>query len=323
MTNGTRRRRRDGFALMAALWLIVIVGVTGYELSVRSRIGRLAVANALEKAQADAAADAALETVRGALEHRLAHPLDSRMASTLDARIDPWGTLSFIGADTITLGDERAIAHAYDAGARVQVNRATEADIRRLLQALRIDAGDADRIAQRMLDWRDPDNFRRARGAERDDYLRAGARALPSNAEFSRIDELRDLDGMTPDLYRRIAPYVTVFGTGQVNVNTASAVILRSLPGLGDEAIALIVRTQEAARPLRSLEELSQRLSSGAGQSLVDATAELLPRITFETREVVVESEGWLDGSPVRSRGEAVYVRGGDALFTTWRRVGP
>ena len=60
-------RRRSGFALMAALWLVVLVGVTGYELSVRSRARRLAVANALETVQANAAAEAALETADAGL----------------------------------------------------------------------------------------------------------------------------------------------------------------------------------------------------------------------------------------------------------------
>ena len=91
MMRAHARTRRDGFALMAALWLVVIVGVTGYELSVRSRVRRLAVANSLEKVAADAAADAALETVRAALENRLAHPLDARSRTLADATLDPWG----------------------------------------------------------------------------------------------------------------------------------------------------------------------------------------------------------------------------------------
>lgn len=317
-----RRARRDGFALMAALWLVVLVGVTGYELSVQSRTRRLAVANSLEKTQADAAADAALETVRAKLENRLAHPLDARRRALADATRDPWGDLRFIGSDTIPLGDERAAARAYDAGSRLQINRASEGDVRRLLIGLRLDAGAADRLAQRIMDWRDRDTFRRARGAERDDYLRAGARTLPRDAEFARITELRDVDGMTPELYARIAPHVTVLGTGQISINSASRPVLASLPGLGDEAIALILRAQDTDRPLRSLEELTQRLSPGARESLVDAGSELMQRITFETREVVVESEGWLDGSPMRTKAEALYARGGDALFSVWRRVG-
>ena len=316
------RARRNGFALMAALWLVVIVGVTGYELSVRSRVRRLAVANALERVAADAAADGALETVRAALENRLAHPLDARSRSLADATLDPWGDLGFLRGDTLHLGDERAWARGYDASTRLNLNRATESDIRRLLAALPLDASEADRLAQRIMDWRDADSFRRSRGMEHDDYLRNGARVLPANAEFGQVAELRDVDGVTAELYARFAKYFTVSGTGQVNLNAAPRVVLASLPGLGDEAIAMILRARQGSRPMRSMEELTQRLSAGGRAAIAEAGNELSGRVTFDTREVVVAGEGWLDGSPLRSPAEAVFARGGDALFTVWRRVG-
>ena len=307
---------------MAALWLVVLVGATGYELSVHSRIRRLAVANSLETTQAHAAAEAGLETIRAALEHRLAYPLAERTQRLADASLDPLGDLSFIRADTIHLGDERVVARAYDAGARLQINRASEDDIRRLLIALPLDAGEADRLAQRILDWRDADDLRRSRGAERDDYLRAGARELPSNADFVHLSELRNVDGMSDEIYARIAPFLSVRGSGQVNVNTAPLVVLRSLPALGEEAINVLLRARQSDHPVRSLEELAQRISSGARAALVDATPELSSRVTFTTREVVVVSEGWVDGSAIRVRAGALYERTGDALITAWRRVG-
>src|SRR3954469_17550887 len=100
---GSLDRKRRGFALMAALWLVVLVGVTGYELSIRSRSRRLAVANALEATQANAAADAALETARAMLENRLAHPLDSRSRPVADAASDPWSDLALARDDTLKL----------------------------------------------------------------------------------------------------------------------------------------------------------------------------------------------------------------------------
>ncbi len=307
---------------MAALWLVVIIGATGYELSVRSRVRRLAVANALEATAATAAADAALETVRAALENRLAHPLDANTRTIADATFDPWGDLRFIRTDTIDMGDERAAARVYDAGTRLQINRATDDDFRRLFVALRIDAGEADRLSQRILDWRDRDQFRRARGAERDEYLRVRARVLPRDADFVRVDELRDVEGITAELYTRIAPFLTVYGTGQINLNTAPEQVLASLPGLGGESIALILRAQASRRPFHNLDEVTRALSPGARSAIVDADSELLRRVTFDAREIVVEATGWLNGSPVRCDAEAFYVKGGDAMFVVSRRMG-
>ena len=306
---------------MAALWLVVIVGVTGYELSVRSRSRRLAVANTLERVAADAAAEGGLETARAALQNRLAHPLDGRTRSLSAATLDPWSDLTFVARDTVHMGDERATVLAYDAGTRLQLNKATEGDVRRLLGALRIDAGVADRLAQRIMDWRDADSFRRARGMERDDYLRAGARMLPSNSDFTDVAELRDVDGMTGELYARVRELLTMFGTGQVNFNTAPRAVLASLPGMGEEAVSIVLRAQESHTPLRSLDEVLNRLSPGARTLIAERGGELAQRAAFETREVVVEASGWVEGSPVQSHTRAVYVRGGDAFFTTWHQV--
>jgi general secretion pathway protein K len=317
------KRERSGFALMAALWLVVLVGVTGYELSVRSRSHRLAVANSLEQASAEAAADGAIETLRGELALRLARPAEAQINSGTRTPIDPWFDLALVDTDTISFGDARAVARLYDAGSRLHLNRASEGDLRRFLAALPLDAGLADRLAQRIVDWRDRDGFRRPRGFEREDYLRTGARRLPSDADFARVDELREVDGMTPDLFARIEPHLTLLGTSQINVNTAARAVLLSLPGMGDETVAAIVRAQQGRRVIASMEELTAQLSPGARSSLVENVAELSPRVAFETREVVAEADGWVEGSPVRVTAQALLVRGGDAMFTIGRRIVP
>ncbi|MEP6622282.1 MAG: type II secretion system protein GspK [bacterium] len=307
---------------MAALWLVVLVGITGYELSVRSRTRRVAVANALESVQARAAAEAGLETARAELDRRLRMPLEARTRFRIDAEVDPLGDLAFMKDDTIVLGDARVAIKVRDAGAQLQVNRASEDDLRRFLVALPLDANVADLLVQRIMDWRDADSFRRARGAERDDYLRAGARALPTNAPFRSVDELRDVDGITSEVYARMASMLSVNGPGQVNVNTAPLAVLRSLPGIGDEAANVLVRARQYGHPIRSLPELSLRLSSAARQALADATSDLNGRVIFETSQVSVETVGWVSGSPVRVAGVAIYQRSGDLLGTVLRRVG-
>jgi general secretion pathway protein K len=318
----TSRSRRNGFALMAALWLIVIIGITGYGLSVQSRTRRLAVANALERAQADAAAEGALETARAIMQNRLLHPLDARVSSLTDAMLDPWSDLSFAGLDTLHFGEGRAVLSVYDAGERLNVNRATELELRRLFAALPLDDGVAERLAQRIMDWRDADDHPRARGAERDEYLNAGARVLPSNAEFASVEELLDVAGVTPELYTRFARHLTVLGEGRININKAPPPVLHALPGMSDEAVGAITRAQATGKRFRSLEELTKELSSGARAALVEAAVDLMPRLAFESQEVIAESNGWVEGSPVHVRAEALFQRGGEAMFTAWRRSG-
>ncbi|MDB4912807.1 MAG: hypothetical protein JWM95_451 [Gemmatimonadetes bacterium] len=295
--------RRSGFALMAALWLVVLVGITGYELSVRSRARRLAIANSLEAVQAKGAAEAASQTAQAVLALLLKQN-----------QADPWRQLTGFRADTSSFGDERAMARVVDVGSLLQINRASEDDIRRLLAALPLDAGDADRLAQCIMDWKDADNARRGRGAERDDYLVMGARVLPPNATVASIEDLRNVNGVTSALYARFSLYVTVHGSGKINVNSAPRVVLRSLAGLTDEAIDVLLATRQSTRPIRSMEELMQRVSSGSRAALLNAGSELAGKIIFDTRQVLIESDGWVVGSPVRSHMSVVVERSGDAM---------
>ena len=43
------------------------------------------------------------------------------------------------------------------------------------------------------------------------------------------MEELLLVKGVTPELYRKVEPYLTVYGSGQLNLNTASPVALRAL----------------------------------------------------------------------------------------------
>lgn len=327
----TSRRRapgnRDGFALMAALWMTVVVGAAAYELSARARSERLAVANSLEAAEALAAAEGALETARALLDARLMAPLESRLqigrarGTGAPDVTDPWRDAPRLVRDTIVMGDARAVIVLEDAGARLDVNRANEDELRRLLAAIPLDAAVADRLAQRIADWRDADRVRRPRGAERGDYARAGARALPTDGELRDVDELHGIEGMTPELYARIAPLLSTSGALQVNVNAAPSAVLHALPGIGDEAAAVIVRERSRGAPIRSLAELSALLGAAGREALTDAGFELERRITFDTQNVAAHATGWRDGSPVRARGEALFTRNGDALFVARQRT--
>jgi hypothetical protein len=88
------------------------------------------------------------------------------------------------------------------------------------------------RLADAIIDWRDADDVLGNSGqalSERGDYLGAGYKYAPKNSNFKTPEELLLVKGMTPDIFLRIRDYVTVFGSGKVNINTAPAQVLRSL----------------------------------------------------------------------------------------------
>jgi general secretion pathway protein K len=313
---------RRGFALMAAMWLLVAISAVSLELSAIARSRRLAAGNLLESTHARAAAESGIEHARARLARVIAEGGSGRTWNDPVSVLDPWHSLEVGLRDSVQMIDEGWYRVALsDLGARVNVNRATEDDLRRLLIALDIDAAKADGLAQAIGDWRDEDEFRRLRGAEREDYLKAGARELPRNGPFESVDELRFVRGMTPELLAKVRDYLAVWGSGQINVNVATRAVLLSLPGVTPLAAELIVQMQRSGRRVDNVQQLRDLIPSQARAPLERALAELLPKITFDTHEVLARSDGWTAGSPIRVREYAVVARGGDAAFVIWRQV--
>jgi general secretion pathway protein K len=318
-------RERRGFALIAALWLLVAFAAIGTAISVQARARRLGAANSLDEDRGHAAAEAGLEQTRGRLARLLGGntPTGQQLIAPIG---DPWRQAVLVRADTGRLGNERYLVSMQDAGASLNINRATEEQLERFFVALPIDARIADEIAQSVMDWRDSDDLHRIHGGEADDYLRLGSAVLPANASFSRLEELQYVKGMTPEIFLRARPYLTVMGTGMINMNTAPRPVLLALPGMTEEAVAVLERTRDSSQPIQSMEELSLQLSSGARAELARAMSSLLPferipAVGFDTRELHVRSEGWTDGSPVHKWIDALVVRAGGLGVVVFRRA--
>ncbi|HYK10841.1 MAG TPA: hypothetical protein VEV39_08585 [Gemmatimonadales bacterium] len=310
--------RRDGFALMAALWLLVTMSVVSLGLSAVTHERRLAAANLVEHTQALAAAQAGVEELRSRLARRL---VGTPGMATVAAFTDPWHGVDSVLPDTLAIADVRFAVSARDVGTQLNLNRATEDELRRFFVALRIDAGEADRLAQCIMDWRDPDDLHRARGAERAEYLAAGAAVLPRNGPFQTLSELRSVLGMTTAVYDSARPYLTLLGSGQINLNTADRAVLLALPGMTEEAVGLLLRYRREHRPLADLTDLERALSPGARDILDRAMPELLPQVTTQAREVAVESLGSVTGSPVVAKVTGLLVRAGSTVFYVWSRA--
>jgi type II secretory pathway component PulK len=162
--------------------------------------------------------------------------------------------------------DEGSMAAAVtDLEGLVNLNRAPLDMIRTLLMNTGSEYEEAETIADCILDWRDVDSERRANGAEDDEYL-ARPDGYPSkDAPFDSVLELLLVMGMTNEifygdsvvaamrgeefagnaLYLGISRYVTVYGRGRINVNTADQVVLTCIPGITEEVARIIVSQRE------------------------------------------------------------------------------
>jgi len=215
--------RESGIALVLALWLTVLLTVlaSGFAFSMRSEA--LATRNALSLARARALADGAVErTAYELLRPRLADSWNP------DGQLHHWNE-----ADAVI--DVTAV----DEAARIDVNSAPDAFLKNLLM---VDGGLDDAAAASLVDaiadWRDPDDLRRPNGAEAPEYKAANLKYGPGNAPFETIEEVARVLGMTPAVFQRIVPLITVY-SHQPGINPATAArnVLLALPNATPELV--------------------------------------------------------------------------------------
>lgn len=300
-----RTGNADGFALMAVLWILVIVGAVGIAFQADAGAERRVVANARTGVRVRWGARAGL--------HRTLAALDSSVVRGL---ADPAGNAALLRPIGFELDGVAIQAQAIDARARVNLNLADQDRLRDLFAASGFDAAGAHRVAAAVMDWRDADGLRRPEGAEAADYAARGM-PLPRNAPFEAVDDLRHVLGMSPERFRRVAPHLTVVGDGRINVNSASMPALATLPGL-DLASARVIASRRDSWRLRNVFELTTALPRETQNAIQADMARFTDMVAFGPRALEITVDATTAGSPVATHLWAhVELTGG----TGWRVV--
>jgi general secretion pathway protein K len=273
MTRAAHRARR-GVAMLAALWLVVGISVVALEFSLAGRERREFGLAAADRARASASALGAFAMTRARLDYALRTGPQGQAGAVGRLRSsDPWLDADSLYSGTVTVDSTEVTVETIDLGTRLNVNALNETELRTLLANLTGDFVQADAMAQAIVDWRDPDDIARVKGGERDDYLKAGLLRLPTNQNFRDVEELLDVKGMTPEVYRLVSPYLTTMGSAQVNLNTAPVPVLRVLPGMTDEIVARILALRSRGSRIASVAEVMPQQRAGLAREVQGAVA--------------------------------------------------
>jgi general secretion pathway protein K len=280
-------RGRRGFALLAALWLVMAIATVALGLSLEAREHRAIGIAASERATARAAAAGGLAVARARLEQALRRPRSAGSGAQMLRASDPWLDADSLLGDTLRFGDVIVWVRADDLGAKVNVNALPEDDLRQFLSFVLRDYGAADALAQAIEDWRDRDDLPRSRGAERKEYLAQDRLDLPSNRPFRDVDELRLVEGMTPELFAQVAPYLTTYGSSRINVNAAPEPVLRMIRGIAEPTVTRILAQRSQGGRVQSVAELMPVIVAGGnGQQKQKWQEEMNKRITLVTTDI-------------------------------------
>jgi general secretion pathway protein K len=184
---------REGFALVAALWLsgLIAVMAAGFAISVRMNI--LSNAASLHGLQQEAVADGLtrLTAFRLAAEPET---FSLEPGSPLRCR---WNETTF------------AEIYIQDQSGLIDINASSIDLIQRLVEDAGAAPALAEKIADAIGDFRDVDSVDKSGAAELVTY--PGVNFGPKNSAFEAIEELDQIPGITEPLYRALLPHVTVF----------------------------------------------------------------------------------------------------------------
>jgi general secretion pathway protein K len=229
-----RPARQSGIALIAVLWLTILLTVIASSFAFSMHGEAIAARNALSLAQARAAADGAVE--RTAFE--LTRPRNLPEVWQADGTPQTW-----------TEDDIKLTTWAVDEAARIDLNTANDQLLKGLLHNVGgLDPDAADHVLAAILDWRDADDLKRPNGAEEADYRAAGKTYKPANAPFESVGELARVLGVTPGLVERLADSLTIYSRQPgINPLTASRDVLLAIPNMTPEVVdAYIAQRKEA-----------------------------------------------------------------------------
>ena len=232
------RLGRQGSMLVLALWVLTLLSVFSLSLGlgVRQRaalLDRLCTLDALYPI-----AYSGVEKAKSLVK--------SDADSTVDTLTDSWAAAEpaeGLANGTFSLGSP-AHPGLTDEERKINLNATSTEILSRLFQsAAGLPREHAEEAAYCLIDWMDSDSFfgHPQYGAEAQYYESLNHPYTPLNKPFQIVDEMLLVKGMTPELFEKIKPFVTVYGSGQVNINTAPREVLAAL-GFSEDGVGAITR---------------------------------------------------------------------------------
>jgi general secretion pathway protein K len=224
--------RDRGIAIVAALWASAILAVI--------------VVSVLQLVRADARLGRGREDVA-----QLGAIVDAAVNLTVLALLNPKAAQWPVNGAPVAVpfaGHDVQVSVQDEAG-KIDLNTTGEPILRQLLIGAGLDAEAARGLAESIVAWRESEESSRARGRS------IGVSAAgygPRNALFQSVEELQLVPGMTQELYRRIAPLLTVYSqTPWIDPAFSSVAVLTVLSAVDGNAEAALRRLKEEGLGVR------------------------------------------------------------------------
>jgi general secretion pathway protein K len=265
-----KRGDRRGVALIFVLWLLVLLGVIVAEVVSQARMESGILSSLRSRTVARYSAESGILAATIRIEALLdsTRSLPERTTALRDLNVH------LKSLNEVDLGSGRFGVAVVDLNARIDLNRADAATLQGLFQQFT-----TDQRAQAVV-------------------------ALLQQAPLNRLIELAHIPGIDDSLALAVAPYVTVWSDGLVDINSAPEPVLAALPGVSRATARSVVRRRETGEVFFSTTGVFG--PSGGGPSSL--------RLTAMPRRLLIVGRGWQDGHPLTHEIQAVYAVSGTRL---------
>jgi len=229
-----RREKEGGFVLLITLLIVLLLVVIVFEIDFQSRADLRAAGNFRDDITAYYLALSGITLAKAGLE-------DDRRNSAQPT--DHLGELWASTVPPLAVGAGAASGKVTDEAGKFNLNSlidpATDTPIpwkksqlENLFRLLTIDPILVDPI----IDWIDKNSSTESNGAEDETYQALQFPYPTKNGPLNTVEEIRFIKGITPEVYHKIVPFLTVYtatGTvginnGAININTADPIVLQS-----------------------------------------------------------------------------------------------
>jgi general secretion pathway protein K len=265
MTCEDEKTRQSGFVIVVVLCIVILMTAMVLGFNRRTRMTLRAAESFTNSRQARAGALAGLNLAIAAVKNNpvayVETDSDIMLEKPLNIKLDDVPC-------TVTLTEETG---------KININTLKTTDGRenhttinqmlRLIELLnrrRPDTPITFDIVASIIDWTDTDEHvtcltfvkNHNLGAESDYYTTLSPPYKSANAPFDSIDQLLSVKGVTPEVFETLQAFLTIYGDGTININTAAALVLESISEKMDPALAKLIIERRNIKPFQSVEEL-------------------------------------------------------------------
>jgi general secretion pathway protein K len=254
-----------GAALLTVLLLVAVMAVVASMALERLALATRITGNGGAADQARAFADAGVEIARLRIGDLIvANPGKTTLAGNWMGTLQPVSAPGAVVNVKVTDAGNCFNLNSVVAGdneSNLKVRPVGVSQFQALLQALGIDARQAQVAATSLGDWIDSDNVPQPGGAEDETYAQAAQPYRTANRFMMDASELRAVHGVTPAIYDLARPWICALPTADLsplNINTL----------MPDQAVLLAMLLQGQVGVAQARQLLAQRPADGYGSTV-------------------------------------------------------